>query len=143
MADLFRIHAICPGSKVTGPQPLERRQKKRFPAKEGCLVTLGSDPIRPWQILDISEEGLAFRYVGGAEEPKETSQLDILTGDTVCCIEKVPFRLISDSRMSDPVLQRYPLNRCSVRFGPLTPEQVGQLQSLIRDYTASAFGPAV
>jgi hypothetical protein len=62
---------------------LERRRKKRFPVRDGCLVTFGNNPIKPWQILDISEEGLAFRYIGGAEEPKGIAELDILTGDTV------------------------------------------------------------
>ena len=115
---------------------MERRRKKRFPAKDGCLVTLGNDPIKPWQILDISEEGLAFRYIGGADEPKALSELDILTCDTSLRIERVPFKLVSDLKMSDPVPQRYPLNRCSVQFGSLTPEQMNRLASLLRDYTA-------
>lgn len=121
---------------------MERRRKQRFPAKDGCLVTLKSNPIKPWQILDISEEGLAFRYIGGAEEPKDTSEMDILTCDTALCIERVPFRLISDLRMSGPVHERYPLNRCSVQFGILTGDQIGQLESLIRDYTAPNPGTA-
>ena len=42
--------------------------RKRFPMKEGCFVICGNEPIKPWQILEISEEGLAFRYIGGADE---------------------------------------------------------------------------
>lgn len=119
---------------------MERRRKQRFFAKDGCLVCLGNDPIKPWQILDISEEGLAFRYIGGADEPNGISELDILTGDTALRIERVPVSLISDLRMSVPASRRYTLNRCSVKFGTLTADQVGRLESFIRDYTAPISG---
>jgi hypothetical protein len=123
-----------------GDGTLERRRKRRFPAKDGCLVTLGIDPIKPWQILDISEKGLAFRYIGGAEEPKALSELDILTCDTALCIERIPFKLVSDLKMTDEAPHRYPLNRCSVQFGTLTPDQMNQLESFLRDYTAPTEG---
>jgi hypothetical protein len=126
---------------MAGDQTLERRRKKRLPAKDGCLVTLGSDPIKPWQILDISEEGLAFRYIGGAEEPRALSELDILTCDTSLSIERVPFKLVSDLKMSDPVPQRFQLNRCSVRFGSLTTDQMVRLASFLKNYTAPRDGP--
>ncbi|RJR35109.1 MAG: hypothetical protein C4576_25470 [Desulfobacteraceae bacterium] len=116
---------------------LERRRKRRFPAKDGCLVTIQSDPVKPWQILDISEEGLSFRYIGGAEELKPLSQLDILTCDTTLCIERVPFKLVSDRTMVDPAPKRFQMNRCSVQFGSLTPEQTTGLTSFLRDYIAS------
>jgi len=104
-------------------------------------VTLGNDPIKPWQILDISEEGLAFRYIGGADEPKALSELDILTCDTSLHIERVPFKVVSDLKMSNPVLQRYPLNRCSVQFGSLTEDQMDLLVSFLRNYTAPQDDP--
>jgi len=129
------------GVKIVGDRTLERRRKKRFPARDGCLVTLGNDPIKPWQILDISEEGLAFRYIGGADEPKALSELDILTCDTSLHIERVPFKVVSDLKMSNPVLQRYPLNRCSVQFGSLTEDQMDLLVSFLRNYTAPQDDP--
>jgi hypothetical protein len=122
---------------VTGDQPSERRKKQRFLARDGCLVSLGNDPIKPWQILDISEEGLAFRYIGGADEPEGVSELDILTGDTALCIEQIPIRVISNLGLSDPVSRRS-LKRCSVRFVDLSADQIARLGSFIRDYTAPA-----
>jgi len=97
------LKRLYPGLKMTGDRSSERRKKQRFPAKDGCLVSLRSDPIKPWQILDISEEGLSFRYIGGVDEPKDVSELDILTADTALCIERVPIRVISDLGLSDPL----------------------------------------
>jgi hypothetical protein len=114
---------------------LERRSRKRFPAKEDCLIILRDEPIRPWQVLDISEEGLAFRYIGGAEDAQSISQLDILTRNTALCIEKIPFQVISDLEMTGPGPGSYSFRRCSGRFGQLTPEQIGQMGTLIKAYT--------
>jgi len=124
------------GVKMFADRTLERRRKRRFPAKDGCLVTIQIDPVKPWQILDISEEGLSFRYIGGAEKLKPLSELDILTCDTSVCIERVPFRLVSDRTMVDQAPRKFQMNRCSVQFCSLTPEQETGLTSFLRDYTA-------
>lgn len=122
---------------MVSSEPLqERRRKRRLPAKEGCLITLGNDPIKPWQILDVSEEGLAFRYIGGEEDTRAISSLDILTHDTILCIEKIPFEVVSDLKMPGLPLQRYSLNRCSGRFGKLTEEQMALLATLLSQYTS-------
>ena len=110
---------------------MERRGKKRFEAKGGCLVILGSEPVKPWQILDISEEGLAFRYIRGAEEVGSIPHLDIRTSDTALCIEKVPYQVISDIDLTGAGRRSYKLKRCGIKFGQLTPEQSGQLRRLI------------
>ena len=109
---------------VSGQPSLERRSRKRSPAKEDCLITLGDEPIKPWQVLDISEEGLSFRYIGGAEDTQSISQLDILTRDTAICIEKIPFQVISDLEMTGPDPGSCSFRRCGGRFGQLTPEQI-------------------
>jgi hypothetical protein len=114
---------------------MERRTRNRFLAKGGCLITRGDEPVRPWQILDISEGGLAFRYIGGAEDTGSISEIDILTSDTALCIEKVPFQVVSDLVMTGSGPRSYQLKRCSGRYGPLTPEQTGQLRTLIQGYT--------
>jgi hypothetical protein len=120
---------------VAADRSLERRKKPRFPADGGCLITFGNDPIKLWQVLDISNEGLAFRYIGGAENTDAASALDILTRDTSLCIEKLPFQVVSDLRMEAPAPKPYCLKRCSVRFGPMTDSQRTQLEVLIKGYT--------
>ncbi len=116
---------------VSGDTVLERRGKKRYEAKGGCLVILGGDPIKPWQILDISEEGLAFRYIGGAAVIGSTPHLDIRTSDPALGIARVPFQVISDLDMPSKGRRRYSLRRCGIQFGQLTPEQSGQVRKLI------------
>jgi hypothetical protein len=113
----------------------ERRKAQRFPADDGCLITFGNDPIRLWRILDISKEGLAFRYIGGAENAFAASSLDILTRDTSLCIEEIPFKVVSDLQMQDPAPRPYLLKRCGVLFGRMTDEQKRKLETLIQGYT--------
>jgi len=120
---------------VSADPPVERRKRRRFLAEGGCLVTFGNDPVKLWQVLDIHQEGLAFRYIGGAEDTRTASRLDILTRDTSLCIEKVPFRIISDRQMPGPAPRRHSLKRCSVQFGNMTDVQTGQLENLIKGYT--------
>lgn len=122
---------------MNGDPPVERRKMRRFLADGGCLISFGQNPIKLWQVIDIHKEGLAFRYIGGAEDTQSASRLDILTRDTSLCIEKIPFQVVSDLQMPGPRPRRYPLKRCSVRFIDITDEQTGLLETLIKGYTNS------
>jgi len=41
----------------------ERRKYKRFHAENGAFVSPKGQKRRVWHILDISRDGLAFRYI--------------------------------------------------------------------------------
>ena len=84
--------------------------------------------------IDISRGGLAFRYIAQEEELNRSSDLDIRTRDTGFSLEKLPFKDISDSAITNEQSQ-FNLRRRSIQFGELTPYQASQLKYFIRSYT--------
>ena len=115
---------------------IERRKHGRLQGKHGALVSLGRGTEKLWHIIDISECGLAFRYLGQLEDPHSFSELVLLSKDASFCLEKVPFKLITDLEMGGRFLSRYTFRRCGVHFGELTEDQSSQLQVFISKYTS-------
>ena len=118
----------------TATVTIERRKHGRLQGKDGALVSLGAEIERMWHLIDISKGGLAFRYLGGMEEPELFSELVLLTKEVSFFLEKIPFTVVADCEMNGRFLSRYTLRRCGVRFGSLTPDQSVQLQYFITKY---------
>ncbi len=115
---------------------VERRRHTRFQAYEGALAAPRTHHRKLWQIVDISKGGLAFRYIPSDENSKGSSELDILPRHTRFSLEKIPFRIVSDYKISN----EHPstdlsLRRRGVQFGELTHEQVSQLEYFIQNHT--------
>lgn len=111
----------------------ERRRHKRFLVQEGTLAVFGGRPGTVGPAIDISMGGIAFRYTGTAELPKEPSKLDILLADRISHLYAVPCETVYDFETgkhtpSPSVVER----RRGVKFGRLTPIQKSQLESFIR-----------
>ena len=118
-------------------EPYERRRYKRFQAESGAFVVPKGPKRRIWQILDISRGGLAFRYIPLGEEIMESSELEILTRDTLFFLEKIPYRSISECDLPEEHISDYPLKRHSVQFGDLTDNQISRLEHFIQNHTIS------
>ncbi len=114
---------------------IELRKHKRFQGKDGAFVTLRRGVRKLWQIIDISQNGLAFRYLGQVEGAPASLELDIITGDTAFYIEKIPFTIVSDCEIANQSLSDYTARRCGVEFRELAPSQRSQLEYFIRNYT--------
>jgi hypothetical protein len=113
----------------------ERRQHKRFQTRDGAFAAPRAQDRKLWQILDISRGGLAFRYVDNGEELDGSSNLDILTRDTLFSLEGVPFQTISDVQIPEETFLGYGLRRRGVQFGELADSQTSQLEYFIRKHT--------
>jgi PilZ domain len=116
---------------------IERRKHGRLKGKEVALVSLGAEIKRMWHLIDISKGGLAFRYLGGMEDPQLFSELVLLTKEASFCLEKIPFTVVADCEMNGRFLSSYTFRRCGVRFGKLTTEQSSQLQHFIAKFAMS------
>ena len=114
---------------------IERRKNGRFRAHEGTFVSRRADVHKFWQIIDISKGGLSFRYIPFREDLKRSTELDILTRDTLFSLEKIPFRTVSDSEINDESASSYTLRKHGVQFGALTPSQIFQLDYFIQKHT--------
>jgi len=110
----------------------------RLRGKDGALVSLGAEIKRMWHLIDISQGGLAFRYLGGMEEPHLFPDLVLLTKEASFCLERVPFTLVADFEMNGRFLSSYTFRRCGVRFGKLTTDQSVQLHHFMTRFAVGA-----
>jgi c-di-GMP-binding flagellar brake protein YcgR len=120
---------------------IERREHKRFQAKEPTSVALWSEHEQDiienmGQLLDISRGGLSLRCTSKPEESNGYSLLEIFLSGDDFNIDEIPFKIISaiemvgDSRSSELTLKRY-----GIRFDQLTQEQKAKLDHFLINRT--------
>ena len=110
----------------------ERRTHKRFPAKERALIYIMSDSYGMlYHIIEISNGGLSFRYLGEDVLINGSSELSIVIEDNYYMTE-IPVKTVSDTQLVNGYI---PLRRRGVRFGELSPMQKSQLNDFIKKHT--------
>ena len=106
-----------------------RRRNKRYQVRDGGFALLN----RPYSILgkieDINMNGLSFTYTGGETVAPESYEVDVVFVDDGSYLFKVPFKTISDLKISKEI------RRCGILFGQLTDSQLSQLEFLIQKHT--------
>ena len=114
----------------------ERRQVKRFKVADGAFAALVNHGSKLGQIRDISIMGLSFRYIVSEEEAPDARELKIILGSGRLCVDKVPFKLITEfeieSEFSFSVMK---MRQVGLQFRKLTPEQRASLNNFIQDHT--------
>ena len=113
----------------------ERRKFKRFQVKDRVFVLLGPDFTELGQIIDISRDGLSFRYMSGAQPVRDSSEIDIMVGDGGFYLERLSLIPVSDCEDKNGFSLRSVLRRRCVQFGELMPNQISLLEYFIRKYT--------
>lgn len=111
----------------------ERRKAKRYQVKTGIFAIINKSS---GQIIDISMNGLAFRYIAGEDKKNESSELTIYVMENSFLLEKFPFKVISDQDLNNkfnfsPIVMK----RRSVQFQDLKPRQQAQLKDFITTYS--------
>lgn len=108
------------------------RQFQRFKAMDRALVLIEQGPESlPYHIMDISEGGLSFRYLG-QKLRKSGVRYVSLYHDHELIVDDIPIQTISDYRMRDNLV---PVRRGSVRFADLDLEKQQRLEAFIRSFT--------
>jgi hypothetical protein len=108
------------------------RAHQRFAAMERALVLVNQGPESlPFHIMDISEGGLSFRYLGKKLKRSEIKKVSLYHNDKLI-VEDIPINAISDYRMQDNLV---PVRRGSIIFKELTPEQLSKLEKFIQEFT--------
>jgi hypothetical protein len=94
-----------------------------------------------WQIVDIGEGGLAFRYVPDGGPLDDSGALVIATKDLLFYVEGIPFRIVSLSDIGESLPPTYwrreVLKRYGVEFGNLNVQQISQVEHFIQEYAVS------
>jgi hypothetical protein len=116
---------------------VERRNHERLEVQDGAFAIPSLEIGAVGQIVNISQGGLAFSYVGSQNRSKESPALKISFRDGSFAIYRVPAKTVWDR----PIPQAYSLDvitlrQCGVQFGELTEEQKFDLKCFIKNYTS-------
>ena len=111
----------------------ERRQWKRYKLNSYPLAMV-SDPhalssVFSNRVIDISEAGMAFSYIGWEQWPKEQYRMELIDEDIY--LDGFPVTVISDIALDGNLSYR----RCGVQFKNLTSSQKATLQNYIKKKT--------
>ena len=112
----------------TDLQKESARSFKRYKSKDGALAVLNR--AITFHLIDISENGLAFRYVGIEKWFDDPVELDIVYNDF--CLKNLMVQTVSDLQISNGVIQT---RRHSVTFCNLSVLQKQQLKQFLDEYT--------
>lgn len=136
LADLnyMSIDKRTAADRRKGPQ---KRTDKRYRVKDLTFVKLRSESeIEIGQLLDISKEGLAFRYFIDNKQSRSYYDLGLFLSGGGFSIDRIPFKAVSNielannSQFSTIILKRY-----GVQFEKLTPDQTNRLDHFLLNYT--------
>jgi hypothetical protein len=117
-------------------EQIERRKCKRFQVPVDACVALRSDYVEVGQVIDIGMGGLAFRFVPREGWPSGAVELDIFMANRSYCLCKVPFKTISEFKITDEDHTcGITVKRGSVKFGKLTRDQRSHLDYFIQNHT--------
>jgi hypothetical protein len=92
----------------------ERRKHGRYKVKNRSIVIIYPTTILSYSVLDVSDTGLSFTYIGWEKWPQEGIKVDIL--DREYFLENIPAHIINDIQLYE---KSKSLRRCSIEFDSL------------------------
>jgi len=114
----------------------DRRRHNRFDVVNGVFASLSPQFAIIGQILNVSEGGLAFRYVASKPRSTEAVRLDILVADGSLSVDKLEFRSVWDiSTPQEFVYGPITYRHCGVEWTQLNLTQRAELVLFIKCYT--------
>ena len=85
-------------------------------------------------ILDISMNGLSFRYLADKAIPCETTELTIAAAQDKFYLRGIPVKAVSDFEIAKLPFGSLSPRRRGLEFGPLTTTQISRLQDFIASH---------
>jgi hypothetical protein len=122
----------------------ERRKHERFKVKNGAIAIIRlSDSIsasqKYGQITNISQGGLAFRYIDRTGESNEPVKLDLLfIQDSICTayLKYLSLQTVWVSHLdSKTSVSELKIKQQGVQFGKMVPNQIAQLDRFLEKCT--------
>jgi hypothetical protein len=124
----------------TNNELAERRRDKRFKVMDGgvALVTPpGPHSTVVGDIIDISMNGLSFRYLADKALPAEAKELTIASARDKFYLRGLPIRAVSDFEIAKIPFGSLSPRRYGLEFGDLTEEQAARLESFIASHATA------
>jgi hypothetical protein len=121
---------------MAGKDLPERRRFKRLQVQQNTFALLRGQASKLGRVIDISDGGLAFRYVSIGEHLKSVFELDLVSSRGDLRLNGLPVKVVSNlERQSKSPPGRIRLRRVGVQFRELTHDQISQLERFMRNYT--------
>jgi hypothetical protein len=112
----------------------DRRRYERYRIKGKALAYYRTHSPKIGEIIDIGSGGLAFSYIGSAELPNSSFDLEVMFPDRTDYLERLPCSAVSDCQLAAETCGRAGTRRCGVQFGKLNDRQKAKIASLIESY---------
>ncbi len=107
----------------------DKRKQLRFRVVPDAIVVLKSHPPTLGKIVDVSLDGLSFRYLHDPLRLRHTGVLDIFRVGGGFCLEKAVFKIVATEKM-DAFAERF-----HIQFKGLNRRQKVKLKKFIENTT--------
>ena len=113
----------------------EQRKHKRFRPQDGTYAVLRGPREKLGQVINISQGGLAFRYIDIGERPKRSFELDSSIEENGFILDRLSFETVSDfSASREFPFSSTPIRRRGGEFMALNENQISDLEYFIQNY---------
>jgi len=122
----------------------ERRKHERFKVKNGAIAIIRLSNVlgttqKYGQIINISQGGLAFRYIDRTGRSNKPVKLDLLfIQDSICSayLKYLSLQTIWESDLnSETSVSELKIKQQGVQFGKMVPNQIAQLDRFLEKCT--------
>ena len=122
----------------------ERRKHERFKVKNGAIAIIRLSNVlattqKYGQIINISQDGLAFRYIDRTGDSNEPVKLDLLfIQDSICSayLKYLSLQTIWVSHLdSKTSVNELKIKQQGGQFGKMVPNQIAQLDRFLEKCT--------
>jgi hypothetical protein len=119
-------------------QGADLREYCRYRVRSVAVAAINDSKVGV--IMDISRAGLAFRYIdfnhGDGESLSNSTEVNIVHDSAGFSLLDVPCTIIREQyQLPGFYISSLKMNKCCLRFGPLTPNQESQLEYFIANFT--------
>ncbi len=114
----------------------DRREHPRYKVSNEALAILKPHPIKLGQIINISEGGLAFQYLGENIIDSKYVELDIFVSKSGKQFTAFPFSKVRDFQISSQFDKSTPIRQLCLKFDNLSTEKQFLLKDFIIEYAA-------
>ena len=117
---------------------IERRKLTRLKVQSGVLAVLSRSPPVLGQIIEITEDGLSFRYVASQKRSEESPYLNIFVRHKNFISKALPYKTVWDLPAPDLFSKgTITIRRCGVQFGNLKDDEKADIDFVIQNYSTA------
>ena len=113
---------------------IERRKDDRLEVNEGVYCVIDSYAPQICQITNIGSNGLSYIYFKGDDPMYESLTMDILVKGFGFCLERIPFRKVSDYKATEDETGQFEKRVACIEFVDLSESQKEEINLFINTH---------